>query len=85
MVKHPCVGCVYFDACGVTTRTEPCAGRQTRGRKRYPGIEEAERERICSSRRNAPVEEPDFIGGAPNYDKFAGVSPGEVLALLNID
>lgn len=29
-VKHPCQGCVYFDVCGNTTRTEPCKGRQTK-------------------------------------------------------
>ena len=29
-VKHPCVGCVYFTACGSTGRTEPCAGRTTK-------------------------------------------------------
>ena len=30
-------------------------------------------------------EEPDFVGGAPNYDKFEGWSPEEVLVWLNID
>lgn len=30
MVKKPCIGCVYFNACGSTTRTEPCKGRQTK-------------------------------------------------------
>ena len=29
-VKHPCIGCVYFAACGSTTRTAPCAGRKTK-------------------------------------------------------
>ena len=29
-VKKPCVGCVYFNACGSTTRTEPCKGRKTK-------------------------------------------------------
>lgn len=33
-VKHPCQGCVYFKACGKPGRTEPCVGRQTKGRKR---------------------------------------------------
>lgn len=26
-VKHPCIGCKYFTACGSTTRTMPCDGR----------------------------------------------------------
>ena len=30
-------------------------------------------------------EEPDFIGGAPNYDKFEGWTTEEVLVWLNID
>ena len=30
-------------------------------------------------------EEPDFICGAPNYDKFEGWTAEEVLAWLNID
>ena len=30
-------------------------------------------------------EEPDFIGGAPNYDKYPGVDPERVLVWLNID
>ena len=32
-VKHPCIGCIYFAACGSTTRTEPCAGRVTKSEK----------------------------------------------------
>lgn len=55
-------------------------------RKRYPGLAEAERQR---SVRPAWYEEeknaPDFIGGAPNYDKFKGWTPEEVLVWLNID
>lgn len=27
-VKYPCRGCDYFEACGDTTRTEPCYGRR---------------------------------------------------------
>lgn len=27
-VEKTCKGCVYFDACGSTTRTEPCKGRR---------------------------------------------------------
>lgn len=32
-VKHPCIGCIYFEACGSTTRTMPCDGRQTKKEK----------------------------------------------------
>lgn len=28
-VKYPCRSCIYFDACGSSTRTEPCSGRVT--------------------------------------------------------
>lgn len=28
-VKRPCINCKYFKACGETTRTMPCAGRDT--------------------------------------------------------
>jgi hypothetical protein len=30
MVKHPCQGCIYFKACGESTRTAPCNGRVTK-------------------------------------------------------
>ena len=46
----------------------------------YPGVEEAERQRDIR-----PEEEPDFIGGAPNYDKFENWEVERVLAWLNID
>lgn len=29
-VKRPCIDCVYFTACGETTRTMPCAGRMAK-------------------------------------------------------
>ena len=32
-VKKPCIGCVYFNACGETNRTMPCEGRQTKSDK----------------------------------------------------
>ena len=32
-VKKPCIGCIYFAACGSTTRTMPCKGRITKSRK----------------------------------------------------
>lgn len=27
--QRPCVGCIYFKACGNTNRTMPCSGRVT--------------------------------------------------------
>lgn len=55
-------------------------------RQRYPGVAEAEKERVRSSkRRREENEEPDFIGGAPNYEKFKGMTPEEVLVYLNMD
>lgn len=54
--------------------------------KLYPGTAEAENERIKAQKRNAiKVEEPDCIGRAPNYQKFAGWDAERVLAWLNID
>lgn len=32
--KHPCVGCIYFNACGNTNRTMPCEGRMTKSEKK---------------------------------------------------
>ena len=32
--KHPCISCIYFKACGETTRTMPCEGRQTKSQKK---------------------------------------------------
>ena len=32
--KHPCIGCIYFKACGNTNRTEPCDGRMTKTEKK---------------------------------------------------
>lgn len=29
-VQRPCIGCVYYAACGSTTRTMPCDGRKTK-------------------------------------------------------
>ena len=28
MANKPCIGCVYFDICGSTSRTEECKGRE---------------------------------------------------------
>lgn len=33
MIKHPCIGCIYFAKCGSTTRTEKCYGRVTKSEK----------------------------------------------------
>ena len=51
--------------------------------RRYPGIAEAERERAKHS--SEEDDAPDFIAGAPNYDKFRGWTPDEVMVWLNID
>ena len=32
--KHPCINCIYFKACGETTRTMPCDGRMTKSEKK---------------------------------------------------
>lgn len=34
MAHHPCVGCVYYAACGNTNRTMPCEGRETKSDKK---------------------------------------------------
>lgn len=31
---HPCLNCIYFKACGETTRTMPCDGRMTKSEKK---------------------------------------------------
>ena len=33
-VLKPCIGCVYFKACGNTNRTQPCEGRKTKTEQR---------------------------------------------------
>lgn len=33
-VKHPYMGCVYFNACGETNRTMPCDGRMTQSERK---------------------------------------------------
>lgn len=40
---------------------------------------------ICKTTSYVPDEEPDFIGNAPNYDKFKGWDTEKVLVWLNID
>lgn len=55
-------------------------------RLRYPGVSEAERERSTWKKKAAYEDtEPDFIGGAPNYEKWPDMTPEEVLVMLNID
>lgn len=48
-----------------------------------PGTKEAAQQRSLAARKKK--EEPDWIGNAPNYDKFHGWTPEEVLVHLNID
>lgn len=33
-IKHPCQNCVYFAACGESSRTVQCDGRQTKSEKK---------------------------------------------------
>lgn len=33
-VKKPCIGCIYYAACGSSTRSEPCKGRVTKREKK---------------------------------------------------
>lgn len=47
MPKHPCQGCVYYKACGSSTRTEPCYGRKTK------------RDRVKENERRAEITETD--------------------------
>ena len=51
----------------------------------YPGVEQAEREKEKAAIKYSFNDQPDFIGGKPNYDKFRGWSPEKVLSWLNID
>ena len=34
MAKYPCKNCIYFNACGETTRTQKCDGRITKSEKK---------------------------------------------------
>ena len=40
MAKRPCIGCVYFKACGETNRTMPCYGRVTKSERRRANDEQ---------------------------------------------
>ena len=57
--------------------------KKRNGRNIYPGLREAERQRSAAT--TATKEESDWCGGAPNYGKFKGRTPEEVLVWLNID
>ena len=50
----------------------------------YPGVETVERIKNAAATRKLD-NAPDFIGNAPNYDKFANWPCEKVLAYLNID
>jgi len=50
---------------------------------KYPGLYEAEQEHKSSCIRKD--EEPDWIAGAPNYDKYPGFTAEEILVMFNID
>jgi len=55
-------------------------------KKNYPATDEVEVEKKKAAiKNNCSKEEPDWIANAPNYDKFAGWTPEEVLVFLNID
>lgn len=54
-------------------------------KKIYPATKEAEKQRSTQKLKRYDDEEPDMIGNAPNYDKFVGWSPEEILVFLNID
>lgn len=32
--QRPCIGCIYFSACGETNRTVECKGRKTKSEKK---------------------------------------------------
>ena len=51
----------------------------------YPGTAAAEKEKEKAALRYSYEFQPDFIGGKPNYDKFASWTCEKVLAWLNID
>lgn len=34
MIKYPCRGCIYFNACGEFMRTMSCSGRVTKAQKK---------------------------------------------------
>lgn len=57
--------------------------KQKKRKHIYPGIKETNQQRSLSPVKQE--EEPDWIGNAPNYNKFSGWTPEEVLVFHNID
>lgn len=37
-VKHPCISCIYYSACGNTNRTVPCKGRKTKSESKKESL-----------------------------------------------
>ena len=56
-----------------------------RRKKLYPGLKEAELEKSAWKKGFIKDEQPDFIGTAPNYEKFRFWPPEKVLMHLNVD
>lgn len=58
-----------------------------RNKSLYPGVLEIEEGKNRGAKQMAEEKkrQPDFVCGAPNYDKFEGWTPEEVLSWLNID
>ena len=53
-------------------------------KKLYPGEAEVEREKDRVFR-TVLYEEPMFVGGKPNWDRFTGWEVPKVLVWLNVD
>ena len=51
----------------------------------YPGVDDVEAEKDRIAERSKLDIEPDFVCGAPNYEKFKGFTPEQVLVWLNVD
>ena len=49
-------------------------------RQLYPGCDGAEHEKTRTAKKRNIDLQPDFIGNAPNYDKFNGWTAENVLA-----
>lgn len=48
-VKHPCISCVYYSACGSTGRTEPCKGRKTKSGRNNKYLGYHDKEPYCDA------------------------------------
>lgn len=53
-------------------------------KKKYLGVKEAEEQRKIYDE-SVFEEKPDFIGMAPNYEKFPCLSVEQILVMLNVD